>query len=71
MKLVIDIESGRICRVVHWDIVDKVYIITPVNGFSGKWNDTLYDGVTSSGIRDLTNDELYNFTVWLLENRGK
>lgn len=70
MKLVIDIESGRICRIVYWDLVDKVYIISSVDGHTGKWNDMVYDGVKKEGIRDLTVEELYGFVVKLLEDRS-
>ena len=70
MKLVIDVETGRICRIVFWDLVDKVYIITPMDGHTGKWNDMTYDGVKSDGIRSLTVEELYAFVVQLLEDRS-
>lgn len=70
MKLVMDIDSERICRIVYWDAVDKVYIITPVDGHSGKWNDMAYDGVKKEAIRELTFEELYGFVVKLLEDRS-
>jgi len=57
-KLVFDNESGALCRVVCYDDVDFCYIITPVAGASGRWNDMKYDGVKASQITEATDKDL-------------
>lgn len=71
MKLVIDVESGAICRVVHWDDVDCVFIITPVHSYGGRWNDMTYDGVKNEVIRPLTEEEKGDFFNYLLQKHIK
>ncbi|QGH72590.1 MAG: hypothetical protein [Myoviridae sp. ctThM1] len=57
-RLVIDVESNTVCRVVVYDEVSRVYVITPVEACGGRWNDMLYDGVKPDAIRELTTQEV-------------
>lgn len=70
-KLVIDIESGAICRVVTYDEVGHLYVITPVYGGGGKWNDMSYDGVKSDGIREISQEEKDSAFFYLIKRSVK
>ena len=67
-KLIVDLETGCICRVVHFCLVDYNYIITPVSSISGKWNDMRYDGVKINEIRELTSEEKDSLVIKLLKD---
>lgn len=59
-KLVFEKETNTLCRVVCYDMVNYCYIITPVDGGTGKWNDMEYAGVAPSEIIEATDAELAN-----------
>lgn len=62
-KFVVDIETEAICRIVCWDEVDLVYVIKFVDGSGSKWHDMQYDGVKTSQIKELTDEQYKDIAI--------
>lgn len=68
IEFVIHIETGTICRVVHWDAVEKSFVLAAVCNESGIWDNTDLAFAKKVEFTDLQDSDLKRFGELYLLN---
>lgn len=68
IEFVTHTETGTICRVVHWDVVEKSFVLAAVCNESGIWRDVDLAFAKKAEFTDLQDDDLKRFGELYLLN---